>query len=125
MSNPALAKPALESWEANAAFWDETTGLDGNKYWKLLEEPCLERLLGAKLSQTPCNALEFSTGNGLCARWLAGHGAKVVATDGSRQMIERAKAYGDVGGHIEFGYADVTKPEDFAPYLAKAEEVCW
>ncbi|KAK8039346.1 hypothetical protein PG993_007757 [Apiospora rasikravindrae] len=86
------------SWEANAAYWDATVGQEGNKYWKVLQRPTLERLIprgerpnGGDISK----ALELATGNGLGARWLAsaegGGFASVLATDGSAEMLKHAQ----------------------------------
>ncbi len=124
MSDPSLAPAALETWQVNAKVWDENHGVDGGKYWKVLQEPCLERLLGPRLAAGQCHALELSTGNGICARWLAARGAKVTATDGSSQMIERAKGHGDGGGLIDFaGTVDVTVEGDYAPFVERGAAV--
>lgn len=104
----------LENWNLNAEFWDEGIGYAGNKYWSKLQEPCLQRLLGEHLKRDGCQALEFSTGNGLCARWLAERGATVLATDGATNMVERAKAHGSPGKEIQFCKVDVTSEEELA-----------
>ncbi|OAA60826.1 Methyltransferase type 12 [Cordyceps fumosorosea ARSEF 2679] len=119
MSDPSLARAALQSWDAHAAAWDASVGLDGNLYWKALQEPCLGRLLGDRLATVPsCRALELSTGNGIGARRLAAAGAQVTATDGSEGMLEGAR--GDAGGRIGFEKLDVTDDADFAPFVERA-----
>lgn len=81
------------SWDANAAHWDESIGQDGNKYWKVLQLPALERLIPR--GRPGNKALELATGNGLGARWLASAGgggfASVLATDGSAEMLKHAE----------------------------------
>ncbi|KAK7948104.1 uncharacterized protein PG986_008990 [Apiospora aurea] len=62
------------SWNANAAYWDTTIGQEGNKYWKVLQRPTLERLISRGKrpdGSGSSKALELATGNGLGARWLA------------------------------------------------------
>lgn len=126
MSYPSLAKEALKSWQHNASSWDDGVALGGNIYWQKLQEPCLSRLLGPRLAEAGgCNVLEFSTGNGICARWMVakGEGVHVTATDGSENMVNSAKARGDADGRIVYGVLDVTDVNAYAPYLEKAETV--
>lgn len=103
---------ALKSWEANAEFWDQGVGVGGNEYWSKLQEPTLQRFFGAHLEREDCSALDLSTGNGLCARWLAERGATVLATDGAQNMIDKARSYGSPGKEIEFRKVDVTSESD-------------
>lgn len=116
---------ALESWNLNAPHWDSNHGVDGNIYWQRLQQPCLTRLLSSRLSDasTPINVLELSTGNGICARWMASHGAHVniLATDGSPNMVEAATKRGDSDGRIKFDVLDVTSVENFQPFVEKAK----
>lgn len=81
--------PSLLPWETHAASWDEGMGDDGNQYFSALELPILKKLVSPQLEN---RALDLATGNGLVARWLAKEGASVIATDGSKAMIERARA---------------------------------
>ncbi|KAL5363294.1 S-adenosyl-L-methionine-dependent methyltransferase, partial [Aspergillus floccosus] len=81
--------PSLLHWENHAASWDERMGDNGNDYFSALELPVLKKLISP---QSGNRALDLATGNGLVARWLAQEGALVFATDGSRAMIERARA---------------------------------
>lgn len=127
MSDSSLAQAALQTWEANSAFYNESVGADGNLYWKALQQPCLDRFLGQRLAghdgSKLLQALELSTGNGIGARWLAARGAEVTATDGSVGMIDGARSRGDADGRITFGKLDVTSDADFAPYTEKAAAV--
>jgi 2-polyprenyl-3-methyl-5-hydroxy-6-metoxy-1,4-benzoquinol methylase len=82
---------ALEAWEANAEFWDTGMGATGNDYYNYVELPALRRMIDVKQGD---RALDLATGNGLVAHWLAKAGAKVIATDGSKAMLERAEARG-------------------------------
>jgi 2-polyprenyl-3-methyl-5-hydroxy-6-metoxy-1,4-benzoquinol methylase len=102
----------VQNWNLNADFWDQSIGGNGNQYWAKLQEPCLQRFLGEQLKRDDCRALEFATGNGLCARWMAERGAQVLATDGAPNMLERAKARGSAGGKIQFRKIDVTADEE-------------
>ncbi|KAK8094666.1 hypothetical protein PG997_001351 [Apiospora hydei] len=116
------------SWEANAAYWDTTIGQEGNKYWKVLQRPTLERLI-------PCGerpdgsgsskALELATGNGLGARWLAsaegGGFGSVLATDGSAEMLKHAqRRQSDEAASAKTRYrqVDVTDAAAFDELLA-------
>lgn len=129
MSNPSLSKSALKAWQVNAQTWDKGATIDGNIYWKRLQQPCLERLVGPRLTRqgdVTCNVLELSTGNGICARWMAGHGGdniKIYATDGSAPMVETAIAHGTADGKIQFDVLDVTEKTDFDPFLELANKV--
>lgn len=121
---PTDSPTCASTWDAIAPFWDHDIGISGNNYWSRLQEPCLQRLLGHKLAEKECTALELCCGNGLGARWLASRGANVFATDGSNSMIERARLHGNHNGLITFGSTlDVTKVEDFKTVLEHAESV--
>ncbi|KAL6860638.1 hypothetical protein ACO1O0_004666 [Amphichorda felina] len=115
-------RQALGYWEANAAPWDTTIGPGGNNYWKRLQKPCLERLLADhfQAKDRPHRALELACGNGLCSRWLASHSdavGEVLATDGSRAMLDRARSHGSMDGKISFRELDVTNVDDFTRLL--------
>jgi 2-polyprenyl-3-methyl-5-hydroxy-6-metoxy-1,4-benzoquinol methylase len=92
-------------WDRNAAFWDERM-TDGNDFQKVLVGPATERLLSVRPDEL---ILEIACGNGVMARRLAELGARVVATDFAPDMIERARARGDLGGSIEYRIVDATK----------------
>lgn len=130
MSHQHLSTEALGTWEANSAFWNESVGVQGNVYWQDLQEPCLRRLLGERLASHDagseegcCRALELTTGNGIGARWLAARGARVTATDGAAGMLEGARTHGDGEGRITYGKLDVTRGEDFVPFVEQAAAV--
>jgi 2-polyprenyl-3-methyl-5-hydroxy-6-metoxy-1,4-benzoquinol methylase len=74
-------------WDQKAAFWDERYG-EGNEFHKTLIEPSVDRLLGIQPDEL---VLDVGTGNGAFARWLAAHGARVVAFDFSTVFLERAR----------------------------------
>lgn len=118
-SNPEKQRGIHGSWIENAEWWDTTMGLDGNKYWQQLQKPSLERLVPV---QPGCRALDLATGNGLVARWLAGKGACVTASDGSEEMIKHAarRSSPDEAERISYRVLDVTLPEAFED-LAKSE----
>ncbi|KAK8133803.1 hypothetical protein PG984_005815 [Apiospora sp. TS-2023a] len=116
------------SWDANAAHWDESIGQDGNKYWKVLQLPALERLIprGGRPDQ---KALELATGNGLAARWLAsvegGGYTSVLATDGSAEMLKHAErrqssvdGAAAAGTKTAYRQVDVTNSAAFDELLA-------
>lgn len=113
-----LSARAIESWDANARFWDATITKHGNKYWRRLQEPSLARLLGPTLSSKPdCKALDLATGNGLCARWLVRNGARsVVAADASVHMLDLVRGYceadREVDGRVSVSRVDVTREDD-------------
>ncbi len=122
MSAADIAKESLDSWGTNAAHWDSSMGYDGNMYWNVLQEPCLARFLASHL-KPGCRALDLATGNGLCARWLASHGASVLATDGAAEMLEIAQSHSAAGDGISFQKLDVTDPADFAALAGSAAAV--
>ncbi|KAK1832017.1 ribosomal protein L11 methyltransferase [Podospora conica] len=119
MSHPSLAAEALSKWNAIASHWDAGIGRDGNRYWRVLQEPCLRRMLGAHLAKPGCRALDVATGNGLCARWMKAQGAAaVVATDGSSEMLRGAEAH-EGGEGVEWRVLDVTVEEDWEGLVAR------
>lgn len=110
---------ALAAWEANASFWDSVIGSTGNDYYRVLELPVLDRMVQVKKDE---RALDLATGNGLVAHWLAQAGAKVIATDGSRKMLELAEmrgkgsnAKGDM--NIQYRCLDVTLSEMWEKFI--------
>ncbi|KAL0468109.1 S-adenosyl-L-methionine-dependent methyltransferase [Neurospora intermedia] len=115
----------LDTWETIANYWDKSIGKDGNIYWKKLQEPSLRRLLGDHLGKESCRALDLATGNGICARWLAKHGARVTATDGSENMVQIAKNWmkgEERSDSAVFTKLDVTQTEDFDAFIAATGE---
>ena len=122
MSDLALSKESTGSWNANAAYWDEGMGRDGNKYWNVLQVPTLERLIDVKPDS---KALDLASGTGLTSRWLARRGATVIATDGSPQMLEHAATYNtpEEAARIYSQVLDVTQPAAFEALLADPRAV--
>jgi len=115
-----IAREALSVWDDIATFWDESYSKDGNQYFKLLQVPSLERLLGEKLAGATAGkirALDLATGNGVVARLLARHGAEVLATDGSDNMLRIAADYVEGGMNMKFRRLDVTSDEEFERFV--------
>ncbi|MDQ7823048.1 MAG: class I SAM-dependent methyltransferase [Candidatus Eremiobacteraeota bacterium] len=83
-------------WNANAAFWDERMGSQGNEFHRLLIEPAQEKLLELKPGD---QILDIACGNGQFARRMAKLGAQVLAFDLAESFIaiarERSKEFGD------------------------------
>lgn len=84
----ALNAEALAIWNANAGFWDDHMGAEGNAFHRELVAPSAERLLQVRPEEI---VLEIACGAGLFARRLAELGARVVATDFSDVFLERAR----------------------------------
>lgn len=116
MTSTSEIKGTLDSWEANADFWDETMGAAGNEYWNLLQKPYLRKLIDV---QPGCRVLDLATGNGMASRFLASRGAAVVATDGSAQMLKncRERCKPEEAARMSFAQLDVTKPADFDDFV--------
>ncbi|KAI0389724.1 S-adenosyl-L-methionine-dependent methyltransferase [Xylariaceae sp. FL0594] len=116
---------SIASWCANASYWDDGIGHDGNKYWKCLQEPVLRRLIQIRTTnpEDQQRVLEFATGNGLVARWLVDNipnSFSVLATDVSQEMLDLAKRREEEspsrheGRRIEYRRVDVTDEEALA-----------
>lgn len=107
----------LASWENFASSWDEGMG-EGNEYFRFLELPILEKLVGRLEGG---RTIDLATGNGLVARWLAQKAASVIATDGALSMIDRAKARTDTSQYsnkISFHRLDVTNQSSWDTFMA-------
>ena len=76
---------SVAAWEANAVFWDNHMGDEGNEFFNDLEMPAVEKLTAVKDGD---HILDLATGNGLLARRLAGLGAIVRGTDASQNLIK-------------------------------------
>ncbi|KAK2808542.1 hypothetical protein FQN50_004573 [Emmonsiellopsis sp. PD_5] len=107
---------SLAAWDRNAEFWDKNMGDDGNDYYKIVEVPVLQRMAGVRDGD---RALDIATGNGLAARWLASQGASVLATDGSKTMLEYGKRRAAGMNSITFELLDVTSSEAFERFIEK------
>ena len=97
---------SLAAWDANAAYWDDYMGAEGNDFVNVLIWPVVQRLLDVQPGQ---RILDAACGNGMYARKLAARGADVVGFDFSPTLIERARAYpaGDEGA-IAYHVLDAT-----------------
>ncbi|KJZ76427.1 hypothetical protein HIM_04156 [Hirsutella minnesotensis 3608] len=104
------------SWQVNADAWDQTMGSLGNRYWQLLQKPCLQKLIDV---QPGCKILDLATGNGLASRYLASRGATILATDGVPEMLEycRRRCTAEEAEHMTYRLLDVTKREAFESLL--------
>ena len=104
-SGPAVAA----IWEANAAWWDEEIGPEGNDFHRTVLAPATTRLLAPQPGEI---VLDIACGNGQFARQMAAAGARVVACDASPTFIERAGRHTtDAGLDIEYHVMDVTDTE--------------
>ncbi len=91
MSSPAdLNQQAQAAWEANAAWWDDSIGPEGNLFHRLLVAPTTEALLAVRRDEI---ILDIACGNGQFSRRLADLGAQVVAFDAAATFIERARGH--------------------------------
>jgi 2-polyprenyl-3-methyl-5-hydroxy-6-metoxy-1,4-benzoquinol methylase len=97
----ALNEEVRASWDAMAAFWDEQ--MEASETWQRpLIQPAVERLLALEPGE---RVLEIACGNGEFSRRMAELGGRVLATDFSERMLERARAH---GGEVEYRLADAT-----------------
>ena len=107
-----LRRESVEIWDANAGVWDDYMGDAGNDFHRELVAPSAERLLALRPGET---VLEIGCGAGLFARRMAELGARVLATDFSSGMLERAKARtAAVVDRIELRRVDATDPDELA-----------
>ncbi|GAP87923.1 putative methyltransferase type 11 [Rosellinia necatrix] len=113
VSIPSTHEESVASWKTNATYWDNGIGQDGNKYWKRLQKPALERMIPFEVG-TESRVLEIATGNGLVARWLADNGASVLATDVNTEMLEISsrREMPEHKGKISYRQLDVTSSEE-------------
>lgn len=85
-----------EQWNQKAHFWDNLHGDEGNLFHRELVSPAVERLLGLKQDE---EVLDIACGSGVLARRMATLGAKVTATDFSKNLLELAQARQQPQGH--------------------------
>ena len=108
---PQANPDSIAAWNANAAFWDDAQGDNGN-FWQreLIFPPTLELL-----SPLPARVLEIACGNGNFARALASRGVQVTATDASQQMLDLARSRtSDPEQRIRWRRVDAASPDDLA-----------
>ena len=104
-----------ETWNENAAFWDERMG-EGNDFVEVLIWPATERLLELRPGE---RVLDIACGNGLTSRRMAVMGAEVVACDFAAEMVAHARARTtDHADRIQYHVLDAT---DEAALLALGE----
>lgn len=97
------------AWDTNAAFWDERMG-EGNAFHVHLVEPNVLALLEIHRGE---RVLEIACGNGQFARKLTALGARVVATDFSPNMVERARAHTEAfNDEIDYRVTDATNANE-------------
>ena len=92
-------------WDALATFWDENVEA-GATWQEHLIHPAVERLL---LVEPGDRVLDIACGNGAFSRRIVELGGRVLATDFSEAMLERARAH---GGDVEYRVADATREDE-------------
>jgi 2-polyprenyl-3-methyl-5-hydroxy-6-metoxy-1,4-benzoquinol methylase len=85
-----LNRHVQEVWDANADWWDSTTGPEGNSFHRQLIAPATDRLLDLHQGEI---VLDIACGNGQVSRHMAELGAQVVGFDFSSKFLERARAH--------------------------------
>ena len=104
-----LNKEVQAGWDANAEWWDDFVGPEGNEFQRELIGPATERLLGLRPGEL---VLDVACGNGAFSRRMAGLGARVVACDFSAKFLERARAHTkEHVDRIEYLLIDATDEE--------------
>lgn len=113
MSSPTdLSLEAQAAWEANAAWWDDQIGPEGNAFHRAVVAPVSERLLDVRRDDV---VLDIACGNGQFSRRLADLGAKVVAFDLSETFVARARGHSiDYADRIDYLRLDASDAEALA-----------
>ncbi len=107
----------LFAWEENANFWDEQMGDESNFFHRDIVRPNVEKLLEIKENDY---VLDIACGNGNFSSRMAKNGAKVVAFDYSKKMIEHAKnRRKDVLDKVCFRVCDATKYDELMKLKAQ------
>ncbi len=97
---------AQAAWDANAAWWDEQIGPEGNLFHRAVIAPVTERLLDVRRGDL---ILDIACGNGQFSRRLADLGAQVVAFDATQVFIDRALSHSkDYVNSIQYQRLDAT-----------------
>ena len=118
----AVTTANLDSWDANAAFWDDKLGDRGNDLFQQLILPTFDELVGTHLKKGD-RVLDLGTGNGMVARELARDDVVVVATDYSAGQLERARQRTQTAGkNITFRQLDLTKVDDLEQFSKEHEQ---
>lgn len=122
VSDDSLNDISVAAWEANAVFWDNHMGDEGNEFFNDLEMPAVEKLTAVKDGD---HILDLATGNGLLARRLAGLGAIVRGTDASQNLIKLAeqRSNKEEASRITYSLLDVTKDADFDKTIDEGRNV--
>ena len=93
-------------WDANAGFWDDVLGVDGNDFHRVLVAPAQLQLLALEPGE---RVVELACGNGQFSREMARAGVEVIASDFSTVFVDRARAHAAQAGlTIDYRVADVT-----------------
>ncbi len=100
----------LDAWEENAEFWDEQMGDESNYFHRDIVRPTVEKLLSINKEDL---VLDIACGNGNFSERMAKQGARVVAFDYSKKMIELAiKRRSDVLHKVKFQVCDGTNYDE-------------
>lgn len=98
------------AWEENADFWDSKMGDESNYFHRNIVRPYTEELLDIESGDL---VLDIACGNGNFSDRMAKNGARVVAFDYSKKLIEHAKRrrtkYSE---KISFHVCDATSYDD-------------
>lgn len=94
-------------WDANAEWWDDYIGAEGNEFHRTLVAPAQIRLLALKAGE---RVLDIACGNGQFAREMAQASAQVLAFDYAEKFVARARQHTAEAGieGIEFWVIDAT-----------------
>ena len=107
-NNLDLNRESQAIWDANANWWDDKVGPEGNLFHRALIGPAEERLLEIRAGEV---VLDIACGNGQFARRMAELGASVVAFDASPNFVARARGHtekSEYADKIEYHVMDAT-----------------
>jgi len=103
--DPIQDDDVRNAWDGLAAYWDEH--VEAGKTWQRhLIQPPVERLLRLEPGE---RILEIACGNGEFSRRMSELGGRVLATDFSEGMLERARSH---GGDVEYRHVDATQEHE-------------
>lgn len=100
--NHELYFSMANDWEDMAQFWDAMQGEYGDIFRRAVIIPAIQREL---IPIEGKRILDVGCGNGCIARALSRVGAKVIATDKSKKLLEIAESYEAAG--ITYRYVDL------------------